>query len=67
MSATAHDQAHLTSDAFTRAARRDTARARRLLRAVRAEIVEFGPDGDPDLARVTDELDHLELAAAARP
>ncbi|MEE2040955.1 hypothetical protein Q8791_27410 [Nocardiopsis sp. CT-R113] len=67
MSATAHHQAHLTSDAFARAARRDTARARWRLRAVQAEIAEFGPDGDPGLVSVTDELDHLELAAAARP
>ncbi|GAA0988172.1 MULTISPECIES: hypothetical protein [Nocardiopsidaceae] len=67
MSATASHQAHPVSDQFARAASRDTSRARWRLRAVRAEIVEFGPDGDPDLVRVTDELEHLELAAAARP
>lgn len=63
----AHDQAHLSTVPLARTTHRDTSRARWRLRAVQAELAEFGPDGDPDLARVTDELDLLDLAAAARP
>jgi hypothetical protein len=30
-------------------------------------MVEFGPAGDPELARMAEELDLLEIADAARP
>ncbi|WP_435111073.1 hypothetical protein [Nocardiopsis synnemataformans] len=47
--------------------RRDVSRARWRLRAIQADIVEFGPAGDPDLVRAAEALDLLELADAARP
>lgn len=46
---------------------RAAARARWRLRATRADLVEFGSEADPDLARVTEELDLLEIEADARP
>jgi hypothetical protein len=65
---TVRDQAAL-SDHLTdpRGGRRDVSRARWRLRALQADIVEFGPAGDPDLVRAAEELDLLELADAARP
>lgn len=47
--------------------RREVTRARWRLRAIQADIVEFGPAGDPDLERAAEALDLLELADAARP
>lgn len=64
----AHHQVFLPDRApSVRTARHDTARARWRLRAIQSEIAEFGPDADPELARVTEELDLLETASAARP
>ncbi|CAL9380069.1 hypothetical protein SUDANB121_01048 [Nocardiopsis dassonvillei] len=45
----------------------DLRSARRRLRAERADLAEFGSPDDPALARVCDDLDLLELEAAARP
>ncbi|WP_150246417.1 hypothetical protein [Nocardiopsis quinghaiensis] len=65
---TVRDQALLDDQTpYARTGRRDTARARWRLRAIRADIAEFGPAGDPDLAQASEELDLLEVAAAARP
>ncbi|MFD6953529.1 hypothetical protein A6A08_23455 [Nocardiopsis sp. TSRI0078] len=65
---TAHDRALLDDQApYARTGRRDTARARWRLRAIQADIAEFGSPEDPDLAQAREELDLLETAAAARP
>ncbi|PDP87221.1 hypothetical protein CQJ94_13020 [Glycomyces fuscus] len=65
---TVRDQAPLSDRLPSpRGDRRDMSRARWRLRADRADIVEFGPAGDPGLARVAEELDLLELADAVRP
>ncbi|MEU1902451.1 hypothetical protein ABZ512_29120 [Nocardiopsis dassonvillei] len=62
------DQAAPSRHALSpRGGRRDVSRARWRLRAVHADMVEFGPAGDPELARMAEELDLLELADAARP
>ena len=45
----------------------DLRAARRRLRAQQADLAEFGTPGDPALVRAADDLDLLELEAAARP
>lgn len=45
----------------------DLRAARRGLRAELADLTEYGTPGDPALARAADDLDLLELEAAARP
>ncbi|NYH54741.1 MULTISPECIES: hypothetical protein [Nocardiopsis] len=69
MSATTVREQALLDDQtpYVRTGRRDTARARWRLRAVRADIAEFGSAEDPDLARAHEELYLLETAEAARP
>ncbi|WP_285734340.1 hypothetical protein [Nocardiopsis sp. ATB16-24] len=65
---TVHDQELFDARAASaRAARRDTSRARWRLRADHADILEFGAPQSPELARVRQELDLLEIAADARP
>ncbi|WP_249351936.1 hypothetical protein [Nocardiopsis akebiae] len=62
------DQAAPSHHALSpRRERREVSRARWRLRAVHSDIVEFGPAGDPELARTAEALDLLELADAARP
>ncbi|WP_306366993.1 hypothetical protein [Nocardiopsis sp. CC223A] len=45
----------------------DLRSARRRMRAELADLAEFGVPGDPALVRAADDLDLLELEAAARP